>query len=531
MSLGTRRYLLRSLAVIALMATCLAGILPKHVVQAESPDYEGPGDWLLPWHTGDAYRVTWGPKDHWTNGKATGIAYDFGLPTGVPVYAPVDGIARFARDDRPLSTTLGNYVDLETADGWLIRLAHLRDELTETREVTAGELLGYAGASGVSASHLHVEILVREDGTWQSPDPTRLTKLFGRPTSSLQVDALIVNGGCTGMLVSDEQARPLSSPIELGESGLLILPLRNEGDRSLEVTALQVMLESPVGETRFVDAEGLWRFPARSLRTVALRTYPDLAGVWQIRGVRYDTALRACDLPIEGNLVVQPLATLVASLSFASPASIGAPIEIAVVLLAGNQMLKADDLLVWGTSPAGGSWQATLGEPIRLAADQKHTLVIRNGPVFDRVGPWRIDGVAMVRAGHTYRLARHTVEAMVVGPQLAIETLELYPSPTGQIILARVTNVGNRTARGVPLEVWGWQEEAGGASVAATGYISRLEPGQTGLIRMEPSDTMAPTTWRLAGAGFWLNGSYVPVPLPGLPYSQDAANPARVGSE
>ncbi|MGC9359227.1 MAG: M23 family metallopeptidase [Anaerolineae bacterium] len=510
---------------------CLAGVLPGAMVQAKGPDYDVGGDWLLPWRAGDAYRVTWSPKDHWTHGKATGIAYDFGLPTGVPVYAPADGIARFARDDRPLSTTLGNYVDLETPDGWLIRLAHLRDERLETRQVTAGELLGYAGSSGVLASHLHVEILVREDGVWQSPDPTRLTKLFGRPTSSLQVGALIVNGGCTGMLVSDGPARPLYSPIELGEPSLLILPLRNEGERALEITALQVMLESPIGEIMFVDAEGRWGFPSRSLRTVALHAYPDLAGIWQVRGIRYNTALHACDLPLEGRLVVQPLPASVASAAFASSASVGAPIEISVVLLVGSQTLEADDLLVWGTSPSGGNWQATLGEPIRLDPEQKHSLLIPNGPVFDRVGAWRIDGIAIVRRGHSYRLARHSVETSVAGPQLAMETLELYPSATGQIILAGVTNVGNRIAQDIPLEVWGWQGEVGGESVTATGFVSHLEPEQSAVIRMESANMMAPATWRLAGAGCWLNGNYVAISLPGVPYSKDAAGSADARSE
>jgi hypothetical protein len=531
MPLERKSCLLRPLATIALALVCLASILPDATAQARGPNYDVPGDWTLPWRAGDAYRVTWCPADHWTHGKATGIAYDFGLPTGTPVYAPSDGIARFARDDRPLSTTLGNYVDLETVDGWLIRLAHLRDECVETRRVTAGELLGYAGASGVSASHLHVEIFVREDGIWQRPDATRLTRLFGHPIGSLQVGALIVNGGCTGMLVSDGPARPLSSPIELGEPGLLILPLRNEGERSLEITGLQVMLESPIGEMAFVDAEGQWSFPARSLRTVALHTHPDLAGVWQVRGLRYNTALFGCDLPLEGTLAVRPLPVSVASVSFASAASVGAPIEISVVLLLESRTLEADDLLVWGTSPSGGNWEARLGESIELEPEQKHSLLVRNGPVFDQVGTWQIDGIGIARGGHVYRLGHESAKAAITGPQLAIETLELYPSSTGQIILAGVANVGNWVAQGVPLEVWGWQSQAGGDTVTATGFVPRLDPGQSAVIRMESADMVTPGTWRLAGAGFWFNGSYVPISLPGAPYREDDAGSSDVRSK
>ena len=494
------------------------------MVRADQPDYGAPGRWLLPWQSGQAYRVTWGPEDHWTHAKATGIAFDFGLPEGVPVYAPTDGIARFARDDLPLSTTLGNYVDLQTMDGWLIRLAHLRDEHLETREVAAGELLGYAGASGVSASHLHVELLVREDGAWRCPDLARLTELFGHSTSSLQVGALIVNGGCTGMLVADGEARSLVPSIQLGEPALLILPLRNEGERSLEITEFQVMLESPIGETEFADAQGVWRFPARSLRTVALHVYPDLAGIWQVRSVRYATTERACDLALDGRLVVRPLPVSPTSASFTSSASVGTPIEVAVTLLyGGSDSLEADDLLVWGTSPSGGNWEATLGEPVRLDPDQKRTLLIRNGPVFDQIGTWRIGGVALVRGGHIYRFALHSTEILVTGPQLVVETLELYPLATGPLVLARVTNVGNRVAESIPLEVWGWQRETGGETATAEASIPLLEPGRSAMVRMKLTGMVGNQgEWRLAGAGYWLDGNYVPMSLPGAPYDAPA---------
>lgn len=508
----------------------LSGLSSLPSVLAERRDYAAPAAWLLPWQSGETYHVTWGPRDHWTHGKATGIAFDFALPHGVPIFAPADGVAHYALDNRPLSTTLGNYVDLQTADGWLIRMAHLRDHRVETREVVAGELLGYAGASGVSASHLHVELLVFEDGAWRCPDPDRLVKLFGRPIGDFEPGALVINGGCTGMLVSGADARTLTPSIRLGEAALMLLPLRNEGERPLDVTSVQLVLESPIGETVFADAEGLWRFPARSLHTLALHVHADLAGVWEVRGVRYTTADHACALSMGGRLLVEGLPVALSSLAFDSSATIGAPVEVAVTLRhTGEEPLEADDLLVWGKNPSGGRWQATLGEPVRLDPGQEQNVPVRNGPVLDQVGVWLIDGVALVRNGRAYRIALHSAETTVSGPQLVMEGLEVFPSGTGGMILARVVNLGDQPARDVRVEVWGWHGDAGGEAGNAQARIAFLEPGRSTVLRLVISGVPNQPVWRLVGAGYWLGGNYVPMSLPDAP--QAISPEIRAGGE
>ena len=64
----------RGVSVLVALALVL-GLLAAGagVARAEGLDYEAPAEWLLPWRGGDVHRVTWGPEDHWANGKATGI--------------------------------------------------------------------------------------------------------------------------------------------------------------------------------------------------------------------------------------------------------------------------------------------------------------------------------------------------------------------------------------------------------------------------------------------------------------------------
>jgi len=504
---------LASLALV--VGLCLT---PAGAVRADGPDYGAPATWLLPWRGGDTHRITWGAEDHWAHGKATGVAFDVTMVEGVPIYAPADGTAHFRLDSRLLSTTLGNYVDLQTDDGWLIRLAHLRDERIEVRQIKAGELLGYAGSSGVSASHLHVEILVREDGAWRCPDSGRLSVLFGRPADAFVPGALVVNDGCAGMLVSDGDARTWLPSRPLGEAALVLLPLRNEGDRPLDLSSIQLMLESPVGETVLVDAEGAWRFPARSLRTLALHVYPDMAGVWQVRGVRYVAGEQACAVAMGGTLLVEALPVTLTSLVMLSSATTGSPVEVALALSNGGERpLEADDLLVWGQAPSGATWQATYGDAVRLDAGNETAFSMRNGPLYDQVGLWQVGGVALVRDGRAYRVAFGNDEIDVAGPQLTIEKLDVYAAERGPIILMHLANVGDQTAHDVRVEVWGWYGQAGGEAGSATALVDELEPGQSTLLRLQVQALPGHGEWRLAGAGYWLADVYLPVVLPALP--------------
>ena len=183
------RRLLSGLVLLAL----LIGPVPA---QALGPDYRVPGGFVLPWACGQSYRVTWEPSGHWESGKATGVAFDFSLPEGTPLFAPFSGTASFHSDLRPLETTYGHYIDLIDETGfWLVRLAHLSEPQSGTRFVRTGDQLGYSGASGVTSPHLHLELLARQGSGWVAPDPGELTALYGLSRQQLTEGAYVGRDG------------------------------------------------------------------------------------------------------------------------------------------------------------------------------------------------------------------------------------------------------------------------------------------------------------------------------------------------
>jgi hypothetical protein len=61
------------------------GLLGWPAGSQAGPSAATPAGFSLPWACGQGNRLTWGPEDHWAAAKATGLAYDFSLPVGVPL--------------------------------------------------------------------------------------------------------------------------------------------------------------------------------------------------------------------------------------------------------------------------------------------------------------------------------------------------------------------------------------------------------------------------------------------------------------
>lgn len=109
---------------------------------------------------------TWGPRwvEHFSrDGFHSGL--DFALDHGAEVRAAMSGVVEFAGadDDRMSGGGYGIKVDLRHKDGSLTRYAHLtghRPEIVAGVSVEAGQVIGYAGASGHTKSRprLHFEI-------------------------------------------------------------------------------------------------------------------------------------------------------------------------------------------------------------------------------------------------------------------------------------------------------------------------------------------------------------------------------------
>jgi len=86
----------------------------------------------------------------------TGI--DIPAPTGVPVFAVLDGVVIASSYD----SVSGNYVKIDHGNGLMTSYAHLsKIEARKHQEIKRGEILGRVGATGrVTGPHLHYTVIV-----------------------------------------------------------------------------------------------------------------------------------------------------------------------------------------------------------------------------------------------------------------------------------------------------------------------------------------------------------------------------------
>lgn len=106
-----------------------------------------------------AYALTSSFGERWhpiLGGYRNHSGIDLAAPIGTPVYAPSDGIVRFAQ----WNGGYGLFVVLDHGGGLMTRYGHLsRVTVVPGQTVRAGELLAYVGSSGLSTGpHLHYEI-------------------------------------------------------------------------------------------------------------------------------------------------------------------------------------------------------------------------------------------------------------------------------------------------------------------------------------------------------------------------------------
>ena len=81
---------------------------------------------------------------------------DFGVPVGTPVRAVADGVVTAMPYD---AGGYGNHLQLLLADGTVVVLGHLSEELVTAGPVTAGQVIALSGNTGHSTGpHLHVEL-------------------------------------------------------------------------------------------------------------------------------------------------------------------------------------------------------------------------------------------------------------------------------------------------------------------------------------------------------------------------------------
>lgn len=497
----------------------LIGLMGGPSARAQGPDYALPGGFALPWACGQGYRVTWGPEDHWQHGKATGIAYDFSMETGIPLYAPISGIAHFLRDDRPFETNLGHYIELVDDSGyWLIRLAHLRDEQQGTRYVQAGELIGHSGASGASSAHLHLELQVREGDRWVRPEQDRLPYLFGLSRGDLALGALITNLGCPALLSLTDEIIPEQSFVQLGDRVDLAVPVLNDGLEPLRFDLLQVALFSAGGDVVVAEAEGNWQVAGKGRLMIDVPAYLPAAGPWYVGRVTYRTEEGATALPARGQVEVIPSPLRYVGLGVSRGAlTVGDSLRLYVwVENQGADEMQVDGLFLDGLRPDGAAWRASLDEALVLAPGEVQRVMLESDARLHQVGPWLLQRLGYHAEGRELLFANLDRQVAVRGPQLLVDSIDLFRSADRAHVFVQVRNVGTEAAIPEAIEIWGWMPD-GEAFVERLQPVTMLESGQTAMIQIDIPMHGAQGLWKLVEAGYWQDGVYYGMPLPVQP--------------
>lgn len=114
------------------------------------------GDVKLPLPFKAGTQVTYSGDYGVDRGTHRHAGIDIAVPENTPLIAPIGGIIASAMSD----PAYGNFIDVRTADGKILRYAHLNSmKVKEGQQVLPGQILGLTGNTGRSSGpHLHFEV-------------------------------------------------------------------------------------------------------------------------------------------------------------------------------------------------------------------------------------------------------------------------------------------------------------------------------------------------------------------------------------
>lgn len=509
---------LRSIASRIFMLALLASVAP-FTAHADDPDYTAPRYWLLPWACGEKHMVTWDWDDHWENGRVRGLAIDFRMATGTPVLAPAAGTAYFRTDTSARASNLGNYVDLYVADSWLIRLAHLRDAQYGSRKVLAGEQIGVSGASGASAPHLHLEVLVKRfNAWWDRPDLSQVTDLFGHPLDDFKEGNWIANNICPGAPALDSD--PIAEPptVTLGEPVTIVVPIRNTAWTPLAFETVQVTATGPAGQEVSGETKGTWRLDGTARVSVRVSLWPSQAGIWQIGRVASNSGAQRYELPARGTFEVMDSPLRVVSLYVPPTAKTGQNLSITVTMQnTGDQDILADDLEVRGVQPDGRPFIARLWGSAWIKAGTTSEFTLTSELVAAVIGTWRLTELGYIKQGHSFVLSQVQGRTIVSGASPSVEELRAFSSPGRITIIFRLKNDGSELFAPDSIEVWGWKPDGVESFHAQSTNPLSVSPGRSAVIVLSTETSDVVGNWQIAEIGYWLGGAFYRLEVDELP--------------
>lgn len=144
-------------------------------------------------------------RDYLIDGKPpanpfhTGV--DFDAKVGDPVYAVKDGTVLATKYN---ANGFGHSVKLRHNDGHSTVYAHLSQKVVESGSVRAGQLIGYAGNSGLSSGpHLHFEVRKNADDQSTHVDPLAYLAGSSTPSGAAPMSANEASREATSGLLGD----------------------------------------------------------------------------------------------------------------------------------------------------------------------------------------------------------------------------------------------------------------------------------------------------------------------------------------
>jgi len=176
---------LYSLLILALAS---AGPVPGEANLSPTAGEEPPSEFAVPFACGRSFVVS---QAHATGSHLLNDtwAWDFRMPSGVPIVAAGDGTVRLARGDSakggcdPSFAPDANYVVISHPNGLETQYLHLESVVvTAGDKVKAGDLLGYSGKTGwACGSHLHFKAARADGSGWNNPSVPARIKGYGDP--------------------------------------------------------------------------------------------------------------------------------------------------------------------------------------------------------------------------------------------------------------------------------------------------------------------------------------------------------------
>ena len=495
-----------TLRLLILAALCLVIGMP---VRADGPDYDLPGRLSLPWACGGAYRVTWGPHEHWARAKATGVAYDFGLPEGTPLYAPGSGRAYFLTDERPFETNYGHYVELVVGDDWLVRMAHLRDPQCGERDVRAGELIAYSGISGVSQAHLHLEVLVRSGSQWVRPDLSALKRLFGLPVSALTDGAWITNDGCQATLALARPPRFAERRADLGEQVDLVASVRNEGLQAAQIQGLEATLWSPSGASTVAAWETPRLLEGKIQTELRLPVRLCETGQWTVSQISIRTAEGGQSFALTDTITVVASPLRVLAVLTEKDVRVGRQLVLrAAIANISDAEVTLGTLWLEGKTSDGTPWEASSWGQLVLRAGTSDCIEFRCPRLPQHTGVWEVTRLGYERSGTRFYFARPVSRFEVHGPELVVEQIVSYLSEHGLQVLVMISNIGTEMVRPDAIEAWGWKPSGIGHFSLTLDKVPAIAAGASSLVRLEADRIQIEGVGQLVEIGYWVDGQY-----------------------